>query len=286
MASIRRLPSGNHQAMVRRVGHPPLTKSLSTRKQAEARRIESDIDASKHFGLASVRTLADLVKRVLQQPIKIKSVKDRDRGDRRHGEILSGRRDSLRKREQRLVVRVRALTGGWLSGRLDRLIGILLGATLLAGCAVLPAGPTVSVLPGSSVPFTVFQADDSACRSFAFSAVDPNAPAIAGAESAVGSALLGAAIGALFGAATGDAGAGAAIGGGTGLLFGSAVGADRANATAYYGQQRYNYAYVQCMYARGHRVPVSMAPVPAPAVWSPPVSTYPPRGYPPSTYPR
>jgi hypothetical protein len=47
------------------------------------------------------------------------------------------------------------------------------------------------------------------------------------------------------------------IGAGTGLLVGSAVGSGAATTSGYVAQQRYDISYIQCMYAKGHRVPVS-----------------------------
>jgi len=64
--------------------------------------------------------------------------------------------------------------------------------------------------------------------------------------------LLGAAAGAALG---GHEGAG--VGAGTGLVVGGLVGTEAAGYSAYATQQRYDIAYVQCMYDRGHRVPVS-----------------------------
>ncbi|HEF5875289.1 TPA: hypothetical protein SAY52_005989, partial [Burkholderia cenocepacia] len=48
----------------------------------------------------------------------------------------------------------------------------------------------------------------------------------------------------------------AAVGAGAGLLAGSVVGAGAAQGSAYDVQRRYDYAYLQCMYATGNRVPV------------------------------
>ncbi|MBC7779710.1 MAG: hypothetical protein H7125_06325, partial [Proteobacteria bacterium] len=62
------------------------------------------------------------------------------------------------------------------------------------------------------------------------------------------------AVGALAGAALGGSN-GAAAGAGVGLLFGSVSGADAANRSGYTLQQRYDNAYVQCMYAKGNKVP-------------------------------
>jgi hypothetical protein len=66
---------------------------------------------------------------------------------------------------------------------------------------------------------------------------------------------LGAGAGALLGAATGNVGKGAAIGAGAGLLFGTASGANAGQEYGWEAQKRYDYAYVQCMYAKGNQVP-------------------------------
>ena len=63
---------------------------------------------------------------------------------------------------------------------------------------------------------------------------------------------VGAAAGALI-----DGASGAGVGAGIGLLMGSAIGSSTANASAYSAQQRYDIGYTQCMYAKGHKVPVS-----------------------------
>src|SRR6266568_6172666 len=73
---------------------------------------------------------------------------------------------------------------------------------------------------------------------------------------------------------------GAAVGAGGGLLVGSAAGADAADRSAYGVQRRYDYAFIQCMYAKGHKVPVSgrltSAPPAGPA-YAPPPPPPPPR---------
>ncbi len=128
----------------------------------------------------------------------------------------------------------------------------------LAGCATLPAGPSVMVLPAPGKPFEVFQAEDAACRRWAqqqigMSAQDNyNQNAVSGA--AVGT-VVGAGIGALLGAAAGNAGAGAAIGAGSGLLVGTASGSDAGQVYGREAQRRYDNSYVQCMYASGNQVP-------------------------------
>lgn len=122
---------------------------------------------------------------------------------------------------------------------------------LLGGCATAPTGPSVLVLPGSDRNFNDFRADEADCRQYATQKTgEPdNDPAVRGA-------VIGTVIGAVAGAAIGGH-RGAGVGAGTGLLFGTAIGSDSAQRKAYGGQRQYDNAYVQCMYGRGHRVPVS-----------------------------
>ena len=133
-------------------------------------------------------------------------------------------------------------------------------ALLLAGCATLPTGPSVMVLPGTLKTFDEFQTDDAVCRQWAAMQTGTTRKRAA-SESAVSGAtvgtLLGAAVGAAFGALAGDPGIGAAVGAGTGLLGGTAVGADTAEAAAYEVQHRYDMAYMQCMYSKGNQIPVN-----------------------------
>ncbi|MGO4332260.1 hypothetical protein AB4Z48_32000 [Cupriavidus sp. 2TAF22] len=160
------------------------------------------------------------------------------------------------------------------------LLALPLAALVLAGCAVMPSGPSVMVLPGTGKNFDQFRADDYGCRQFAFGQVGGVTANQAATTSAVGSAAVGTALGAAAGAAF-NGGAGAAVGAGVGLLTGAAVGAGNAQYAGYGSQRQYDAAYVQCMYASGHRVPVygqmvSSAPRPAaPTYYYPP----PPPGY-------
>ena len=168
----------------------------------------------------------------------------------------------------------------------------LAAIALLTGCASVPAGPSVMVLPGDRATFHQFTVDEAACRRWAerqtgISAADAgNQTAVAGA--AIGTAV-GAAAGAAIGAAAGGPAAGAAIGAGVGLLGGSAIGADYAYAAAGSIQRRYDAAYMQCMYASGHQIPVprgsvvrrpaptaATPPPPAPGIPAPPAGTPPP----------
>lgn len=134
----------------------------------------------------------------------------------------------------------------------------LLGLAM-AGCATYPTGPSLMALPGANTTFEQFQADDANCQAYAAQAggVSPqNVAADSGVDSAAVGTIVGAAAGALIGAASGDAAAGAAIGGGSGLLVGAASGTDAYDVSGYRAQDRYDNAYTQCMYARGHQVPV------------------------------
>ena len=126
----------------------------------------------------------------------------------------------------------------------------------LAGCVSVPSGPSVMSLPGSGMSFDRFRADDQDCRQFASAQVGGTSPNQAAADSGVTSAAVGTAIGAAAGAAI-DGSAGAATGAGVGLLFGALAGSGAANASSYSLQHRYNVGYTQCMYAKGHKVPVS-----------------------------
>lgn len=128
-------------------------------------------------------------------------------------------------------------------------------AAVLAGCTVMPSGPSVLALPGTGKSFDQFRGDDASCRQYALAQVGGVSAGQAATTSAVGSAALGTAVGAAAGAAFGG-GRGAAIGAGAGLLGGGAVGAGTAQASGYGIQRRYDYAYIQCMYAAGERVPV------------------------------
>ena len=127
---------------------------------------------------------------------------------------------------------------------------------LLAACVNLPSGPSVMTLPGSGKNFEQFRHDDYDCRRYAYEQVGGITPRQSAQTSGIESAAIGAGLGAAAGAAIAGGG-GAAIGAGTGLLGGGLVGSGTASSSAYINQQRYDISYIQCMYAKGHRVPVS-----------------------------
>ena len=138
---------------------------------------------------------------------------------------------------------------------------IVVAAIGVIGCATIPVGPSVMVLPGHGKPFEQFQADDSICREWAAQQVGTT-PGQASTESAVSSAaigtVIGAALGAAIGAAAGNPAVGAAIGAGSGLFGGTLYGVGASQAAAGTVQWRYDSAYEQCMYAKGNQTPVTM----------------------------
>ena len=130
----------------------------------------------------------------------------------------------------------------------------------LTGCATIPSGPSVMVLPAPGKPFEQFQADESVCRQWAGQQAGGEPAAIANqnvAGAAVVGTAIGAGLGAAIGAASGNPGLGAAIGAGSGLLAGTAMGANAGYAFGWEMQRRYDIAYQQCMYAKGNKVPMA-----------------------------
>jgi outer membrane lipoprotein SlyB len=136
---------------------------------------------------------------------------------------------------------------------------LLLGA--VAGCATVPTGPGVAVMPGAGKTFDQFTQDDRACRDWAQQSLGTDVNK-AGAENvAVGAGigtLLGAAAGALVG---GHRGAG--VGAAGGAVVGTAVGAGNAANVQGTAQQRYDIAYEQCMATKGNQLPVAQAAYPS-----------------------
>lgn len=131
-----------------------------------------------------------------------------------------------------------------------------LAALALGACAIVPAGPSTLVLPGTTKTFDQFRYDDAACRNYAWQQIGGASAAYAANDNAVRSGIAGAAIGAIAGAALGGS-RGAGVGAGTGLLVGSASAGATTQYSSWGAQRAYDNAYVQCMYSMGHRVPVS-----------------------------
>ena len=151
-----------------------------------------------------------------------------------------------------------------------KLTPILLLA-VLSGCATLPTGPSVNVLPARGKSFEAFRTEDATCREWAERQLglptqqtyETNV-----ATGAVAGTAIGAGLGAALGSASGHAGAGAAIGAATGLLFGSAAGSESGQAYGYEAQRRYDNAFLQCMYSYGNQIPGNPRVAPA----APPVA--------------
>ena len=129
-------------------------------------------------------------------------------------------------------------------------------ALLLAACATTPTGPSAMALPGTGKSFDQFRYDDNSCRLYARDQIGGTSANQAANDSLARSAALGTGVGAAAGALAGG-GRGAGVGAAAGLIVGTAAGTGAAESSSYNAQQRYDYAYVQCMYAKGHRVPVS-----------------------------
>lgn len=131
---------------------------------------------------------------------------------------------------------------------------VLFAAIAVAGCVSLPSGPSVMVLPGTGMSFDQFRQDESQCRNYASEQIGQT-PEGASDSSGLRSAAVGTAVGAVAGAVIGGR-RGAGVGAGTGLMVGSVAGANSAQVSGYEAQRRYDNAFIQCMYAKGHRVPV------------------------------
>lgn len=152
-------------------------------------------------------------------------------------------------------------------------------AALLAGCVTLPSGPSQMVLPGTGRSFDEFRGDDMICRQYAYDQVGGSTGQRAAEDAGVRSAALGTLLGAAAGAAI-NGSSGAAVGAGAGLAMGGLAGTGAAESSGHGAQRRYDNAYVQCMYAKGHRVPVSggfttYSERPAPAASPPPRTSAP-----------
>jgi len=153
--------------------------------------------------------------------------------------------------------------------RTGPVLGLMLGV-VLAGCATAPTGPRVTALPGTGMSFEQFRYDDGQCRQYAHARINPNAANNAG----IRNAAIGTAVGAVAGAAIGGH-QGAGVGAGVGLVGGSMAGASESQYVGYGTQREYDSAYLQCMYGKGHKVPVSGSMV-QPASPSQPAAPLPP----------
>jgi hypothetical protein len=143
---------------------------------------------------------------------------------------------------------------------------------ILFGCATMPTGPSVMVLPPPGKSFEQFQIDDAVCRQWAERQIGMSPQDVANQNTATGAVVgtaVGAGLGAAIGSASGSAGAGAAIGAASGLLIGASAGANAGQVYGWQAQRLYNIAYAQCMYAKGNQVP-GMTPRPVRRIAPPP----------------
>lgn len=152
-----------------------------------------------------------------------------------------------------------------------RPVAAALAMLLVAGCVTVPSGPSAMALPGTGMSWDRFRLDDAECRQFAGAQSGGGSPSQAAASSGVASAAVGAVVGAAAGAAV-DGGHGAAVGAGVGLATGALAGTGTAWTSSYELQRRYDAGYLQCMYAKGHKIPVygNYASRPAQAAYPPP----------------
>lgn len=165
-------------------------------------------------------------------------------------------------------------------------LALLAAPLLLAACATHPPGPRVTTLPGTGRSFDQFRHDEHDCRRYAGERVAGRG----NPDAALKGAAVGTVVGALAGAAIGGREA-AGAGAGLGLVTGTLAGAGEARHGDRGSQRDYDAAYAQCMYARGHRVPVAgplraSPPVPPPGsapAYPPPRTAYAPAT--PGTYP-
>jgi hypothetical protein len=131
-----------------------------------------------------------------------------------------------------------------------QIIASALAAALLAGaCATVPAGnaPSVAVLPGGGKDMASFNKDDIACRGDAHARANDNTP-LPTAMGLGGRTEVASTRGRLALRDSTDTT--------TGSVYG---GAPAANAGTFTVQQRYDTAYVQCMFSKGHKIPVNEA---------------------------
>ena len=151
-------------------------------------------------------------------------------------------------------------------------------ALLLAACVSVPTGPSLMALPGTGKSFEQFRSDDVQCRQYAQGLMGGASAEQAAIDAGLRSAAVGTVVGAIAGAAIGGHDS-AGVGAGTGLLVGSMAGASAAQHSAYATPRNYDNAYIQCMYAKGQRVPVPATMLPgriqAPN-YGPPADFYPP----------
>ena len=125
---------------------------------------------------------------------------------------------------------------------------IILAVIAVSGCATMPPGPSVMVMPPPGKSFELFQMEDATCRQWAEHQAGWHANETVNENLASGAAIgtiVGTGLGAVIGSASGHVGAGAAIGAAGGLALGAAGASEPARASGYEVQRRYDIAYQQ-----------------------------------------
>jgi hypothetical protein len=131
---------------------------------------------------------------------------------------------------------------------------LLLGLNAITACAVPPTGPDILALPPEGKDLTQFQQEDITCRIYAERQVGYGVQKQAASDSTTGSTTAGTPAGTTAGSTIGDsAGTEAVAEAGAGPLAGFALGTNASASTAVL-QQRYDFAYAQCMAATGNLV--------------------------------
>jgi hypothetical protein len=117
----------------------------------------------------------------------------------------------------------------------------------LGACASTPHAPSVSVLPGGGKSMEAFNADDVACRGVsAQRALDKGPPVDAMGLGTTPAVVEKRSTDALR----------TDTETGTGSLFGGAPAQEADNS--FTAQQRFDTAYLKCMFSKGHQVPVNL----------------------------
>lgn len=119
---------------------------------------------------------------------------------------------------------------------------ILLITCILTACVNIPTRPSILALPGSGKSFDQFRSDEYECWKYAYEQVRGIIPQKTFRASDAESASDGTGL---------DTATDADKGGGQGTTKSSATRSSYINQ-----QQQYDFSYIQCMYAKGHRVPV------------------------------
>ena len=127
-----------------------------------------------------------------------------------------------------------------------KLWAALAPALVCAACSTMSGGsaPTVAVLPGGGKDMAAFNTDDIACRGDAQARASERSPVPAAmglGRTEVASSRSRLAIRESTDTTTGS-------------VYGGAPAADA--STAFTLQQRYDTAYVQCMFSKGHKIPM------------------------------